>query len=228
MEQEAYMERTIKLPLGLWAALGVVACGQVPDGHYRGEPIFQVRGLARLKDQTTTLTVVRPRAALIWFGVPAPETGNPPSAAEAMCDPTDRRYLFGVGSSASIASEVGLVSSFPASFTVDLYGPPDAESLGDVQLFWFSSLLQLPAGARTAEAWLTVYDDLNDNQELDLLEANAQAPIDRLLSVSGEVISYHDYSVIYIDCGGAQCDTLQFGLRPGFNVIKWDETHNTT
>ena len=203
--------------------LGIVACGQVPDGHYRGDPIFQVRGLAKLKDQTTALEVLRPRAALIWFGAPSPMVPDP---TEAVCPPGERSLAFGAGSAASIASEVGLVSSFPASFTVDVYGPPAAESMGDAQLYWANDGLQLPAGARIAEAWITVYDDLNDNHELDLLAPDAQGPIDRILSIpvegsGGDLGSYHDYSVLYIDCGGAQCPPLQGGLQQGFNVVKW-------
>src|SRR5262245_50252973 len=97
------------------AALELASCGQAPDGRYRGEPIYQVHGVAVLGNQTTNLTVARPRAALLWWG--AASQDDVPAPPEAMCDPGD--YTTVISQSAvSIASEVGLVTSFPASFTV--------------------------------------------------------------------------------------------------------------
>src|SRR5262249_5894059 len=108
--------------LGWLLALGFVSCGQAPDGNYRGETIFQVHGLAKLGDQTTNLSVARPRAALLWWG--APVMADPPSAPPGVCDPGDRGVVFGTGSAVSIASEVGLVSNFPVSFTGRSCAPP--------------------------------------------------------------------------------------------------------
>ena len=106
---------------------------------------------------------------------------------------------------ATINQDLPIKPQFPAKFSLDLFNLPPEEALIEGQ----GDLV----GLEIAVGILMVYDDRNHNQELDILLAGAQDPVDYLLGPAEQ------YRLVFAqgDPGGQTIDGL--AIESGMNLF---------
>ena len=153
------MKTIINLSL-LAGISAAIGCDGAANLDYRGEPLATIAGKLNTEGATEYLA---PRAVLVWQ------------------DP--RFLLVGLNTDADadqpinqfekVAEDVAVVSAFPAEFSIQIFTPPPAS-------------VMIGGGAVGS---VLIYDDLNQNGKLDLLE-KGEDPIDKIIGESDEPVFF--------------------------------------
>jgi hypothetical protein len=176
-------------PSLLLALLLATACGSVVDPTYPGEPLATLEGQMSVAPEATIDGTVR--MALAWYpGLLAQEDETLPAGPPQ----------------AIVTEEVVYETSFPVSYRFNVYRPPPTEAL-------------VPLGngvqGKGAIGVLLVYQDRNDNTQLDTIPAEG-TPVDKVLGASLMWTVSPAWLVLYLDSEQAP----ETGLSRGFNLVK--------
>ncbi len=177
-------ERGMKVPLRdhpllVTTTAAVVAlssgCGDpLPDETFVGEPLYTVRGRAKLEAPApgsgVLPSIVAPRLSLLWsVGAPVADDERRTAQARAI-------------------DELELEPTFPLAFSFELFEPPADDMVFTVDGTWLDVEFDhngvpysFPAGLRVAAAELLIYEDRNANQAMDPVSDTATDPVDWIL-----------------------------------------------
>ena len=194
MKRLSFLRQNVRLTflnlLLLTTVTSVVACGHIEDPQYVGEPLWVLNGRLTQSDEGADFEAVSLRVAFIW------EQDIQENGA------------------ALISQDVPVVPEFPARFTLELYDPPPESTMHD------GAELEEELAAydfRIAVGQILVYDDLNGNGQLDILHADAQAYVDRVLGHA------EDYWVVFVE-GTPPTDPFEnIVFEQGLNLIHFEE-----
>lgn len=132
------------------------------------------------------------RVALVWF-----------DAVETLSGPLN------------VSQDIPVVPEFPASFQLALDAAPPQAALKTYETLDESAQENWSEGSAVAMGTIVVYDDRNQNGQLDLLEGQDPEPIDWVVGVSEGLV------VIFIEgappLDPSDPDGLQLGV--GYNLI---------
>ncbi len=165
------------------------ACGEM-------EPL-DPQPLATLQGRITNagnITATNPRVALLWF-----------------------KEVSGSGDY-KVAQDIPMTTQFPASFSLQLLAPPPAEVMTSRSEMKPSDQQDWgPNDGAFALGTPVVYDDVNGNGKLDLLDDTAVSPVDKILGANQELM------VFYFEGGLPQAflapDQVEGQMKLGYNLL---------